>query len=79
MFSSVILASSTDSVCKKLQEDVKLSDLVQELKDLLDKDWGDYTLIMDEKVEYVYKNVPPILPPPIPPITDPNNPPNIYC
>jgi len=69
----------TENKTIKIQEDVKLSDLVQELKDLLDRDWENYTLIMDEKVEYVYKNIPPILPPPIPPITDPNNPPNIYC
>ena len=69
----------TENKTIKLQEDVKLSDLVQELKGLLDKDWENYTLIMDERVEYVYTSNPTITPPPIPPITDPNNPPNIYC
>lgn len=60
----------------KLQEDVKISDLVQELKDLLDRDWENYTLIMSKKVEYVY---PPTYTPPNNPDTDPYNPPNIYC
>ena len=69
----------TENKTIKLKEEVKLSDLVQELKDLLDRDWEDYTLIMDDRVEYVYKNTPPISPPPYPPITDPKNLPNIYC
>ena len=63
----------------KLQEDVKISDLVQELKDLLDRDWENYTLIMDDNVGRIHKNTPLTYTPPSNPDTDPYNPPNIYC
>ena len=63
----------------KLQEDVKISDLVQELKDLLDIDWDNYTLIMEDNVGRIHKNIPPTYTPPNNPDTDPYNPPNIYC
>lgn len=69
----------TENKTIKLKEEVKLSVLVQELKDLLDRDWEDYTLIMGEKLEYIYKSIPPSYPPPNIPNTDPNNLPNIYC
>ena len=39
----------TENKTIKLKEDVKLSDLVQELKDLLDIDWENYTLVVDKK------------------------------
>jgi hypothetical protein len=69
----------TENKTIKLKEEVNLNDFFTKIDDLLGEEWGDYTLIMGEKVEYVYKNTPPISPPPYPPITDPKNLPNIYC
>lgn len=69
----------TENKTIKLKEEVKLADLVQELKDLLDRDWEDYTLIMDDRVEYVYKSIPPTYTPPNTPNQDPDNPYKIYC
>ena len=66
----------TDKKTIRLKENVKLSDLIQELKDLLDRDWENYALIMDEKVEYVY---PPNHTSPKTPNQDPDNPYTIIC
>ncbi len=68
----------TENKTIKIQEDVKLSDLVQELKDLLDRDWENYTLIMNN-VGRIHKNIPPTYTPPNNPDTGPYKPPNIYC
>ncbi len=67
----------TENKTIKLKEDVKLSDLVQELKDLLDIDWENYTLVVDKKKDDI--NIPPIYTPPNTPNQDPNNPYKIYC
>ena len=69
----------TENKTIKLKEEVNLNDFFTKIDDLLGEEWGDYTLIMGEKVEYVYKNTPPTYTPPINPNTDPNNLPNIYC
>ena len=69
----------TENQTIKLKDEVKLSVLLQELKDLLDRDWEDYTLIMDDRVEYVYKSIPPTYTPPNTPNQDPDNPYKIYC
>ncbi len=69
----------TENKTIKLKEEVNLNDFFTKIDDLLGEEWGDYTLIMDDRVEYAYKNTPPISPPPYPPITDPKNLPNIYC
>ena len=67
----------TENKTIKLKEDVKLSDLVQELKDLLDIDWENYTLVVDKKKDHI--NIPPTYTPPNTPNQDPNNPYKIYC
>ena len=60
----------------ELKDDVNLCELVQELKDLLDTDWQNYTLIIGKgKTEYITTT--PIFTPPNPNIhywTDPDNP-----
>jgi len=68
----------TDKKTIRLKEDVKLSDLIQELKDLLDRDWENYTLLFDDfKLD---KPIPKIGPPNIgPPNQDPDNPYTIIC
>ena len=70
----------TENKTIKLKEDVKLSDLVQELKDLLDIDWENYTLVVDKKKDHII--IPPTYTPPNNPNTpnqDPNDPYRIYC
>ena len=72
----------TENKTIKLKEEVNLNDFFSKIDDLLGEEWGDYTLIMREKVEYVYKSIPPTYTPYTPPVnpnTDPNNLPNIYC
>jgi len=68
----------TDKKTIRLKEDVKLSDLVQELKDLLDRDWENYTLLFDDfKLD---SPIPKIGPPNIgTPKEDPDNPYTIIC
>ena len=69
----------TENKTIKLKEEVNLNDFFSKIDDLLGEEWGDYTLIMADKVEYVYKSIPPTYTPPVNPNTDPNNLPNIYC
>ena len=69
----------TENKTIKLKEEVNLNDFFTKIDDLLGEEWGDYTLIMADKVEYVYKSIPPTYIPTVNPNTDPNNLPNIYC
>ncbi len=67
----------TENKTIKVKEDIKLSDLILELKGLLDKDFDNYTLIVDKKIERI--NIPPSYEPPNNPNVDPNDPYRIYC
>lgn len=69
----------TENKTIKLKEEVNLNDFFSKVDDLLGEDWGEYTLIMGEKLEYIYKTVPPTYTPPTNPKTDPDNPYKIYC
>lgn len=69
----------TENKTIKLKEEVNLNDFFTKVDDLLGEDWGEYTLIMGEKLEYIYKTVPPTYTPQSNPNSDPNNIPNIYC
>jgi hypothetical protein len=69
----------TENKTIKLKEEVNLNDFFSKIDDLLGEEWGDYTLIMADKVEYVYKSIPPTYTPPNTPNQDPDNPYKIYC
>jgi hypothetical protein len=64
----------------EIKEDVIFCELVQELNDLLDRDWENYTLIVNKsKIERI-ANLPNYMPPnPNVPYTDPDNPYKITC
>ena len=70
----------TENKTIKVKEDIKLSDLILELNGLLNKDFDNYTLIVDKKIDRII--IPPSYEPyepPNNPNVDPNDPYRVYC